>query len=411
MRKRRPPTPVPVLPLVDGVPLAGESLSSVWSFDAFEEVFAEVVDPRRDHLRRYPLSEVLVLVVSAMLAHCESWEDIADHGEDRHAWFREHGMFPESTPSHDTLTRIFRLLDAQVFARSLARWAQRAVGPIAGVVAIDGKTSRGSADGDDGRAVHTVSAFSSETGVSLAHVAVDEKSNEITAIPQVLDLVAVKGCTVTIDAMGCQKDIAERIRHDGGDYLLQVKANQSGTLNDLVAFFADGDARCWNGIDHTVASTTDAGHGRHEIRDAIACPIRGPWMDAHGWKDLRQIVRIRRRRTIGDATTSEDHYYITSDTANATRLLECARQHWGIENRCHWILDVAFNEDRCRARKDNAAHNLVTLRRFVLNLLRLNQDMDRKKMSLKRRRKRAARNDSYLMELLNRVARPVSHGG
>jgi predicted transposase YbfD/YdcC len=388
--------------------LAAESL---WSFDEFEAVFADVVDPRRDHLKRYGLSEVLVLVVSGVLAQCESWEDIADHGEDRHAWFRERGMFLVSTPSHDTLTRIFRLLDARAFARSLARWAQQAVGPVTGVVAIDGKTARASTDGDDGRAVHTVSAYATATGVSLAHVEVDQKSNEITAIPQVLDLVAVKGCTVTIDAMGCQKDIAERIRRDGGDYLLQVKANQSGTLNDLVAFFADGDARGWKGIDHTSASTTDTGHGRHEIRDAIACPISGPWMDAHRWKDLRQVLRIRRQRTSNGVTTSEDHFYISSDNANATRLLTCARQHWGIENSCHWVLDVAFNEDRCRIRKDHAAHNFVTVRRFVLNLLRLNQDMDKKKMSLRRRRKRAARNDDYLMTLLRRIAQPVSHGG
>jgi predicted transposase YbfD/YdcC len=365
-------------------------------------------DPRRDHLKAYSLSHVLALSVIGMLAECENWVEIADFARLRQEWFASHGLFVDGTPSHDTLGRIFRLLDAGVFARCFALWIQQAVGQVSGVVAIDGKTSRASGDGDLAKAIHTVSAWSSETGVTLAQVATAEKSNEITAIPQVLDLIAVHGCTVTIDAMGCQKDIAEKIRHGGGDYLLQVKNNQPSTLSDLVNFFTDADQRGWKAIEHTTFSTSDKKnrHGRHEVRTAWACPVSGPWIDSHKWTDLCQVVRINRQRTVGKKTTNEDHYYITSDHRDAAHQLSCARQHWGIENRCHWVLDVAFNEDRSRVRKNHAAHNLVTIRRFVLNLLRL-ETSDK---GIKRRRKIAGWDLNYLIQLLARIAAPVSLG-
>ena len=361
------------------------------------EAFAAVRDPRRDHLKRFSLPDILVLTVAGMLAGCEDWVDIEDFGEQRAAWFKAQGLFAQGTPSHDTLGRVFRALDAVVVRTCFAGWVREAMGTVSGVVAIDGKTSRGTADGTTRGAIHTVSAYASETGLTLAHVAVAEKSNEITAIPALLELLALKGCTVTIDAMGCQKDIATGIRTRGGDYLLQVKANQPATLNDLSTFFADADERGWKDIAHTTARTDNHGHGRDETRIAHACHVRGPWLDAHGWTDLQQILRLRRTRSTATATTTEDSYYITSERSDAQRLMTMARQHWGIENRCHWILDVAFNEDRSRARKDNAAHNLVTIRRFVLNLLRRNPET--KHRSIKRRRRRA----SYGMEELCRL--------
>jgi predicted transposase YbfD/YdcC len=367
---------------------------------SIKSAFAEVEDPRRDHLKRFSLSDILVLSVAGMLAGCEDWVDIEDFGDQRVEWFQAQGMFAQGMPSHDTLGRVFRALDAVVFRACFARWVQRALGTLSGVIAIDGKTSRGTADGDTHGAIHTISAYASELGLTLAHTAVAEKSNEITAIPSLLEMLAIKGCTITIDAMGCQKDIATCIRKRGGDYLLQVKANQPATLNDLSAFFADADARNWKDINHTTARTDsnnhDHGHGRDETRIAHACRVRGHWLDAHGWTDLHQIVRIRRARTISGTTSTEDSYYITSEHRDADKLLSMARQHWGIEAN-HWILDVAFNEDRSRARKDNAAHNLVTIRRFVLNLLRRNPET--KHRSIKRRRRRA----SYGMEELCRL--------
>jgi predicted transposase YbfD/YdcC len=370
------------------------------SIASIKAAFAAVKDPRRDHLKRFLLSDILVLAVAGMLAGCEDWVDIEDFGDQRAEWFKAHGLFPQGTPSHDTLGRVFRVLDAVIFRTCFAQWVQQAMGTVSGVIAIDGKTSRGTADGDTRGAIHTVSAYASESGLTLAHTAVTEKSNEITAIPKLLEMLALKGCTVTIDAMGCQKDIATCIRKRGGDYLLQVKANQPSTLNDLSTFFADADARGWKDTDHTTARTDsnkhDHGHGRDETRIAHACRVQGPWLDAHGWTDLHQIVRIRRTRSISGATSTEDSYYITSEHCDATRLLSMARQHWGIEA-THWILDVAFNEDRSRARKDNAAHNLVTIRRFVLNLLRRNPET--KHRSIKRRRRRAG----YGMEELCRL--------
>jgi predicted transposase YbfD/YdcC len=372
---------------------------------AIREAFADLDDPRRDHLKEFPLPDILVLVVLAMLGACENWVEIADFGHARTDWFAEQGLFPNGMPSHDTLGRVFRLLDAEAMRACFARWVQRLVGELRGVVAIDGKTSRATSDGPDKPAIHTVSAYATETGLTLAHTAVAEKSNEITAIPKLLDTLALKGCTVTIDAMGCQKEIAAHIRRRGGDYLLQVKANQPATLHDLEDFFADADQHAWKDTRYTYANTHDHGHGRDETREAWTCPVRGAWLDQHGWKDLRQIVRIRRARCIAGSTTTEDHFYITSEASEAARILTMARQHWGIEAKTHWILDVAFNEDRCRARKDHAAHNLVTIRRFVLNLLRRNP----KPMGLRRRRKLASYDMNVLTDLL-RLATVSSAG-
>jgi predicted transposase YbfD/YdcC len=366
------------------------------SFAGIQAAFADLPDPRRDHLKEYGLPDIMVLVVSGMLAACENWVEIADFGAARADWFAKQGLFPKGMPSHDTLGRVFRVLDAQVMRTCFARWVQSAIGELRGVVAIDGKTSRATCDGADRPAIHTVSAYATESGLTLAHTAVAEKSNEITAIPVLLDTLALKDCTVTIDAMGCQKDIAEHICRRGGDYLLQVKANQPATARSVSDFFTDADQRGWRGTSHTTAKTHEHGHGRSETREAWACPVHGPWIAQHGWKNLRQIVRIRRSRTIGDTTTTEDHFYISSETVDAARILHMARQHWGIEAKTHWILDVVFNEDRCRARKDHAAHNLVTIRRFVLNLLRRNP----KAMGLRRRRKIASYNMHALTELL-----------
>lgn len=366
---------------------------------AIHEAFADLADPRRDHLKAYALPDIMVLVVTAMLAACENWVEIADFGEARAEWFAMQGMFPNGMPSHDTLGRVFRALDADAMRACFARWVQRLLGELQGVIAIDGKTSRATSDGPDRPAIHTVSAYSTETGLTLAHTAVAEKSNEITAIPKLLDVLALKGCTVTIDAMGCQKDIAAHIRARGGDYLLHVKANQPATLHDLEGFFTDADQRKWHDR-HSYAKTQDHGHGRDETREAWVCPVRGAWLDHHGWKDLRQIVRIRRSRCRATVTTTEDHYYITSESCDANRILFMARQHWGIEAKTHWVLDIAFNEDRCRVRKDHAAHNLVTIRRFVLNLLRRNP----KPMGLRRRRKLASYNMNALADLLRLAA-------
>lgn len=379
--------------------------SAALSVAALLEAFDDLDDPRRDHLKEYALPDILVLAVTGMLAACENWVEIADFGHGHAAWFREQGLFPNGMPSHDTLGRVFRALDSKAMQNCFAQWVQRLVGELHGVVAIDGKTSRATADGPDRPAIHTVSAYSTETGLTLAHTAVDAKSNEITAIPKILDALALKGCTVTIDAMGCQKDIAEHIRRRGGDYLLQVKANQPATLRSLEDFFGDSDLRGWGKVRYTYAKTHDHGHGRDETREAWACPVRGPWIDHHGWKDLRQIVRIRRTRLINGTSTTEDHYYISSETCDATRILIMARQHWGIEAKTHWVLDVAFNEDRCRVRKDHAAHNLITIRRFVLNLLRRSP----KPMGLRRRRKIASYNMTALTDLLRLAA--VSPGG
>jgi predicted transposase YbfD/YdcC len=409
MPKRKRRSPVRVADFAKLIPEEVKRQFDHWRWDPgpFVAVVSSLEDPRRDHLKEYPLAHVLLLALSAMTSGCETWDEIARHGVTRHGWFQSMGIFSEHPPSHDTLSRVFGLLNPRTFERCLSGWLADVIGPVRGVVAIDGKTVRGSVD-RNGDVIHAVSAFATDLGVSLAHVPVAEKSNEITAIPQVLDLIAITGCTVTIDAMGCQRDIAERIRRDGGHYLLHVKANQPTTLNAIVDYFTNAEQHGWRGITHTTATTFDSGHGRTEHRHAWACPVSGPWIDALGWKDLTQIVRIRRQRTTKNGTTcTEDHYYLSSDNADANVLLDHARRHWAIENRCHWVLDVAFNEDRCQTRTNNAAKNLLTLRRFVLNLLRLHPA----KGSLKLRRKVAGWDLAELISILNLIKKPVSHQG
>lgn len=374
-------------------------------FARAREHFKDQEDPRRDHGKMHPLPDILVLSVMAMIGRCEEWVEIADFGAREKDWFQANGLFPHGMPSHDTLGRVFRLLDAAKLRESFSRWMRLLVTELRGkVIAIDGKTSRGTGDGPGKLPIHTVSAVCTASGMTLAHVPVVSKSNEITAIPVVLDLLALKGCIVTIDAMGCQKDIVNRIRDGQADYLLQVKANQSTTLNAITDFFADSDQRAWKGIPHDVATTVDNRHGRKEFRQAWACPVQGPWIEALGWKDLVQIVRIRRSRTVAGTTTVEDHYFITSLATSAQHILKCARQHWAIENQTHWVLDVAFNEDRSRVRKDHAPHNLVTIRRFVLNLLRKNPDPQGR--SLKRRRQLASYDINSILDILDLI--PVS---
>lgn len=373
------------------------------------DAFSQLPDPRREHLRQYDLMDILVLTLVAVICGSDSWLDIAEFGDARLDWFQEHGLLMNGAPSHDTLGRVFRRLDHQAFAHCFAAWVQGVAQRVTGVVAIDGKTLRGSAGLNGERAVHTLAAWASSSQLTLAMIEVDGKENEITAIPRLLDLLVLKGCIVTIDAMGCQKHIAKTILDKGADYLLAVKGNQGGTHKDIIAYCQDAEAHGFHGIAHDIHTSTNQGHGRKEERTVITLPIKGRWIANHGWPRAKQIVLVRSLRRINEEDRTEDRYYLTSASGDAASLAKAVRSHWGIENKLHCVLDVTFGEDDSRVRCDHAAKNFATIRRMVTNLLRQApqpppaQGKKNAPVNIRQRRRQALWRNSYLLEVLRSI--------
>ncbi len=344
--------------------------------------FSTLADPRREHRRYYELSHILFLCAVAVLAGCNTCLEIERFGEERCDWFQSMKLFPNGTPSHDTIGRVLRILNPRPFQVLFAEWVQSIIGPVAGVIAIDGKTSRSSGDGDSAKPIHTVSVHSSETGLTLAHVDVGDK---IPTIPEVIKNLDITGAFVTIDAMGCQTAIASAMRGENADYLLAAKDNQPLLHDSIKDYFADRTTKAWlQKKMHTFASTESEGHGRTEFREAWVSPVVGDWIDRSKWKDIQQVVCNRNTRVIKGSITIEDRYFITSSKLPAKHILSSIREHWGIENKVHWILDVTFAEDQCRLRKDHSAKNISTIRRWALNMPRLQPS----KQSMNIRRKK-----------------------
>ena len=357
--------------------------------------FSPLVDPRIDRTKHYPLGSIIFLTIAAVVGDCESFAQIADFAEVRLAWFQRHGHFLDGrTPSHDVLGKLFHRLDPKVFHGCFMRWTCEVCRISEGdLVAIDGKALRGSHDAfSSKRSIHLISAWSSANQLVLAQMQVDGKSNEITAIPELLALLDLKGAIVSINAMGCQTNIATEIRKRGGNYLLGIKGNQPGLEQQVEMLF----------VHHAPSSTSEQlnkGHGRIETRtcDVIDAPhlIKG----ITGWEDLRSLVRVRstRQRVLGGEPTEEIRFYLSSAKADAQQFNTWIREHWGIENKVHWMLDVIFDEDGSRIRKGHADQNMAIIRRTALNICRLQPDPKR---SLARKRKAAAWSDEHLDRLL-----------
>ena len=368
------------------------------------EAFVHVQDPRVQGRCRYSLIEVIVVSVCATLAGANTWTEIETFGKSKIAWLREFMPLKHGIPSHDTLGRIFAMIDAEEFQRGFIRWVEGLFSVIAGeVLSIDGKTARRSHDKAIGKdAIHVVSAWASETGIVLAQQKVDGKSNEITAIPQLLQLLRIKGCLVTIDAIGCQKAIAQTIRDKHADYMLAVKANQPQLHENIKQWFGDMDESDFDKPDHDYCKVVNKSHGRIETRECwmISDPMVSEYIGHdEGWAGLRAIVRVKRNRQHAGRVEESQAYYITSLKASAERLLSATRQHWGIENSLHWVMDVIFQEDQMRARKGNSAENLIALRKISLNILK----QDKSKGSLRQKRYRAALDDNFRLKLLSQI--------
>lgn len=364
------------------------------------EAFAELPDPRTGPAQRHDLTEMILMALCAVLCGADSWVDVADWAEDDEAWLRCYLVLAHGTPSHDTFGRVFRLLDGKAFEASFRTWIGGLAGAVAGVVAIDGKTACGSKDGHN-TALHTISALVTGSGLCLGQEHTRGKGNEIPAIKALLDTLALKGCIVTLDAIGCQTGIAQKILDRGGDYLLAVKDNQSTLADALREFFADGDASGFGSLPISRHHAVEKGHGRIETRQALWVTDLS-WMDKklrEHWPRLAGVGMIERQRDIKGAVSTERAFYIGSQgVTSAESFAKAARSHWGIENRLHWVLDVTFREDDCRVRKDHAPHNFAALRKFALALLR--QDKQYPKRSLRSRRKTAERLPNYRAALL-----------
>ena len=369
------------------------------------EAFSDLPDPRTGPAQRHDLTEMILMALCAVLCGADSWVDVAEWAEDNEAWIKRYLVLEHGTPSHDTFSRVFRLLDAKVFEACFRAWTGSLVGVVAGVVAIDGKTACGSRDGHN-TALHTISAFATACGLCLGQEHTRGKGNEIPAIKALLDTLALKGCIVTIDAIGCQTEIAQKILDRGGDYLLAVKDNQETLSNALREFFADGESAGFGNLSVSRYQCVEKDHGRIETRRALWVTDLS-WLDKplrQRWPKLAGVGMIERQREINGKTSSERAFYIGSKgIASAEAFAKAARSHWGIENSLHWVLDVTFREDDCRVRKDHAPHNFAALRKFALALLR--QDTQYPKRSLRSRRKTAERLPDYRASLLGLVPR------
>jgi hypothetical protein len=364
--------------------------------------FKTLKDPRVDRTKRYPLIEIIFLIISATISGCEGWKSVRDFGLLKLDWLRQFLAYENGIPVDDTLARVMRRLNTKQFATCFTNWIQSVTQATDGdIIAIDGKTLRRSYDAGDGKsAIHMVSAWSSANGVVLGQEKTAEKSNEITAIPALLSSLAIKGCIVTIDAMGCQKNIAEQIVKQGGDYLLALKGNQGSLHEEVKSFFTTAKEDDFKHIEHDFHEDIDSGHGRVEVRRAYAIDFNKykKHLPAGGqWKKLTSVVMVETTREGRDFKTQDKRFYVSSCRGSAQLLLNASRKHWGVENSLHWTLDVTFREDESRIRKEAAPENYAIFRHIALNILRRNTSID---ASIKRKRHMAALNDDVRTTLI-----------
>jgi predicted transposase YbfD/YdcC len=364
----------------------------------FIEHFSDLKDPRDDKNKKHELMDILFLVIAAVISGAEGWEAIETFGEEKLDWLRKYFPFANGVPSHDCIRMVMISLSPKALQACFVRWVQAVVEVAEGeVVAIDGKTIRRSFDRAEGLgAIHMVSAWAKRNGVSLGQVKTEEKSNEITAIPALLGLLELRGCIVTIDAMGCQREIAEKIRAQGADYVLAVKKNQKELHQAIEDYFETAHQAGYRAVPLERLEEVDSGHGRVEVRRYQLVPDLRTLPKPEQWKDLQGIARVEGERHLGDRVSTEVRYYITSFGQDVGRLAEAVRGHWGIENSLHWVLDVTFREDDSRLRSGYGAENFAVIRHIALNLLK----REPSKASLKRKRYKAALSNEFRSNVL-----------
>jgi predicted transposase YbfD/YdcC len=365
------------------------------------DCFQDFPDPRRVHLRLHSLWDIIGLTLCATICGCDTVVEIHEYGVKKFDFLNTFLDFENGVPSHDTIGRVFSLVDPEKFRTSFACWTESLAQAVAGrIIAIDGKTLRRAHEKDQ-KPLHLVSAFAAENRLVLSQQAVDDKSNEITAIPELLKLLDVKKAIVTIDAMGCQKEIAAQIKDQGADYVLALKDNQPTLCAEVQDMFIKGLETDFKGMKHQECETTEKGHGRKEKRTYHIIQPSKEWLKAHSeWKGLKTIGMVFSERQVGDAEpTEETRFFINSIALNVADFARAVRSHWAIENNLHWVLDVSFREDENRSRKDHTSENLAWIRRMTVSLLA----QDETKVGVTCKRKMAGWDDEFLLTLAGRA--------
>jgi predicted transposase YbfD/YdcC len=362
--------------------------------------FASLTDPRMQRCRLHNLLDMVVIALCAVLCGCDDWVDVANYGRKKQAWLKTFLPLPHGIPSHDTFSRVFARLDPQEFQRCFVRWIEALRNAHeAPHIAIDGKTLRHSFDTAAGQSpLQLLTAWAGANHLVLGQLAVDPESNELGALPDLLRLLDLDGALVTLDAMGCQKQVVEEICDQGGDYVITLKANQDRLHDDVQSFFTEALDQDFVGQPHRYQKTQDQGHGRREARHYYVSPVPEAISRRHGWRGLRSIGMVYAERQVGDAEPSgEPRYFISSLRPQVKAFAKAVRGHWGIENSLHWVLDVTFAEDQCRIRKDHGPANFALLRRMAVSFLNSETTT---KASLKSKRKMAGWDNEFLLNIL-----------
>jgi predicted transposase YbfD/YdcC len=362
--------------------------------------FSSLPDPRMEKKTKHSLEDIVVITICAAICGADDWVAVETYGKAKYVWLKTFLKLPNGIPSHDTFGTVFAIINPSEFEKCFISWIRSVVSVTKGqIVAIDGKTLRRSHDKSSNKsAIHMVSAWASENRITLGQIITDEKSNEITAIPELLDLLEIKGCIVTIDAMGCQKKIVEKIVVEKeADYILSLKGNHSNLHADVKLFFDTAIKNNFKGISFDSFETVDGDHGRIEIRNHyIVSDI--DWLDGkQNWKNLITIGMVIQDKEVNNKRSVESRYFICSINKDAKLFAKGVRDHWGIENKVHWCLDIAFREDESRMRKGHSAGNFSVVRHIALNMLRHESTL---KVGIKNKRLKAAWDNGYLLKVL-----------
>jgi predicted transposase YbfD/YdcC len=364
--------------------------------------FAPIKDPRVERTKKHQLTDILVIAILAVISGAQGWEDIENYGISKQQWLEEFLALPNGIPSDDTFRRVFEFIDPEALNRCFLSWVETLVTKTGGeIIPIDGKTIRGSYDRNQGKsALHFISAWSNEQHLVLAQMKVEDKSNEITAIPALLELLDITDSIITIDAMGTQIEIAKRIIDKKADYVLALKANHPTLYSQVSEWFEIARADNFPGIDVSYDKRIEKTHHRREIREVWTVPVAaiGELYQPKLWVGLKTLVMVVRVRHLWNKTTREAQFYLTSLNSNAQLIGQAIRKHWGIENEAHWTLDCTFAEDACRIRSFHSPQNFALLRRIALNALNREQTYKR---SLRQKMKRTAMDNNYMIQVLS----------